>query len=76
VEPDEPSDYARTDTLNTSDTSWLLPAEAAAILKVHPRTVGRWVRKGKITRVQRTMGGHRRYDGPEIRGLADALKAA
>ena len=61
--------------MNTPDATWLLPAEAAAILKVHPRTVGRWVLAGKITRVQRTMGGHRRYDGPEIRGLAAALKA-
>ena len=78
MEPDEPSDYARTDTLDTPapDTSWLLPAEAAAILKVHPRTVGKWALAGKITRVQLTMGGHRRYDGPEIRDLADALKAA
>jgi excisionase family DNA binding protein len=64
------------DTLNTPapDAAWLLPAEAAAILKVHPRTVGKWAIKGKIT-AQRTLGGHRRYDGPEIRALADALKA-
>jgi DNA-binding transcriptional MerR regulator len=56
--------------------TWLLPAEAAAILKVHPRTVSVWARKGKITRVQRTIGGHRRYDAPEIFGLASALRAA
>ena len=56
-------------------STWLLPAEAAVILKVHPRTVSVWARKGKITRVQRTMGGHRRYDEPEIRGLAAAQKA-
>lgn len=61
--------------MNTPDTRWLLPAEAATILKVDPRTVGRWASAGKITRVQWTMGGHRRYDGPEIRALADALKA-
>jgi len=63
--------------LDTSapDATWLLPAEAAAILKVHPRTVGKWHLAGKITRVQRTLGGHRRYDEPEIRGLADAQKA-
>jgi excisionase family DNA binding protein len=59
----------------SAPSTWLLPAEAAAILKVHPRTVSVWARKGKITRVQFTLGGHRRYDGPEIRGLADALKA-
>lgn len=62
--------------MNTPDTRWLLPAEAAAILKVDPRTVGRWATAGKITLVQRTMGGHRRYDPPEILALADALKAA
>jgi hypothetical protein len=78
VKLEEPSDYARTDTLDTPapDTTWLMPAEAAAILKVHPRTVGKWALAGKITGVQRTLGGHRRYDGPEIRGLAAALKAA
>ena len=54
---------------------WLLPAEAAAILKVHPRTVSRLARAGKIS-VQRTPGGHGRYDEPEIRALADTLKAA
>ena len=62
--------------MNIPDATWLLPAEAAAILKVHPRTVSVWARKGKIKRVQRTLGGHRRYDGPEIRGLAAAQKAA
>ena len=55
--------------------SWLTPAKAAAILKVDPCTVARWANAGLIT-VQRTLGGHRRYDGPEIRGLAAAQKAA
>ena len=54
---------------------WLLPAEAAVILKVDPRTVARWASAGKIT-VQRTLGGHRRYEEPEIRALADALTEA
>jgi DNA-binding transcriptional MerR regulator len=58
------------------DARWLLPAEAAAILKVHPRTVGKWALAGKIAGVQRTMGGHRRYDEPEILALAASLKAA
>jgi excisionase family DNA binding protein len=51
---------------------WLTSAEAAAILKVHPRTVARWARAGKIS-VQRTFGGHGRYDGPEVRALATRL---
>ena len=54
--------------------SWLTPAKAAAILKVDPCTVARYANAGWIT-VQRTLGGHRRYDEPEIRALADALKA-
>lgn len=52
----------------------LQSAEAAAILKVHPHTVARWAREGKIS-VQRTLGGHGRYDESEIRALAAALKA-
>jgi excisionase family DNA binding protein len=55
------------------DAGWLLPAQAAAILKVHTRTVAKWARAGRITRVQWTAGGHRRYDGPEIRDLAASL---
>ena len=61
--------------MDAPDIRWLLPAEAAAILKVHPRTVARWARAGKIS-VQRTFGGHGRYDEPEIRALAAALKTA
>jgi excisionase family DNA binding protein len=61
--------------LNTPDSRWLPTSEAAAILKVHPHTVARWAREGKLS-VQRTLGGHGRYDEPEIRALADALKAA
>lgn len=55
---------------------WLMPAEAAAILKVHRRTVSVWANTGRITGVQFTMGGHRRYDETEIRRLAAALRAA
>ena len=61
--------------MDTPDADYLLPAEAAAILKVHPRTVTRLARAGKIS-VQRTPGGHGRYDPREIRALAAALKAA
>lgn len=59
-----------------SPDGWLLPAEAAAILKVHPRTVSVWANTGRIARVQFTMGGHRRYDEMEIRRIAAALRAA
>lgn len=72
------SDSGRTDTLDTPapDARWLLPAEAGIILKVHPRTVSNWANAGLITKVQFTLGGHRRYDEPEIRSIAAALKAA
>lgn len=60
--------------MDTPDARPLLTAQAAAILKVHPHTVARWAREGRIT-AQRTLGGHRRYDEPEIRALAAALKA-
>jgi len=56
--------------------SWLLPARAAAILKVDPGTVARWANAGRVSRVQRTLGGHRRYEESEIRALADALTEA
>lgn len=60
--------------MDAPDTRWLTTTGAAAILKVHPHTVARWAREGKIT-VQRTFGGHGRYDEPEILALAAQLKA-
>jgi excisionase family DNA binding protein len=55
---------------------WLLTAEVAAILKVHPHTVARWAREGKLN-TQRTLGGHRRYRESEIRALiADRAEVA
>ena len=38
----------------------MTPAQAAAALRVAPRTVARWAAEGKLTSV-RTPGGHRRY---------------
>lgn len=60
--------------MDTLDARPLLTSEAAVILKVHPHTVARWAREGKIS-VQRTLGGHGRYEPAEIRALAAALKA-
>ena len=46
----------------------LTPAEVAAMFRVHPKTVIRWAKAGKLTSI-RTLGGHRRYREAEIRAL-------
>lgn len=46
----------------------LNPSEAAAKFSVHPNTVVRWHKAGKISAF-RTLGGHRRYDASEIEKL-------
>jgi hypothetical protein len=40
--------------------AWLRPAQAAALLGVHPKTVGRYADEG-IVRCMLTLRGHRRY---------------
>ena len=40
--------------------------DAAAILKVHPFTVAKWIDRGKI-KAWRTAGGHRRVQGEDLR---------
>jgi excisionase family DNA binding protein len=46
----------------------LTPAEVATMFRVDPKTVTRWAKAGKLTSI-RTLGGHRRYRGSEVRGL-------
>jgi excisionase family DNA binding protein len=46
----------------------LLPAEVAVLLRVSPKTVTRWAKKGDLPSV-RTPGGHRRYKESVIRAL-------
>ena len=48
----------------------LTPAEVAAIFRVDPRTVGRWARAGRISRIS-TPGGHGRFRESEIRTLIE-----
>lgn len=48
----------------------LTPSEVAAMFRVDPKTVTRWVRDGKLSSV-RTLGGHRRYITSEVRALLD-----
>jgi len=46
--------------------------QAAAILQVHPRTVTRWAREGRLP-YMRTLGGHRVYEEAAIRKLLAEL---
>jgi DNA-binding transcriptional MerR regulator len=52
--------------------SYLRSAEAAAILKVPPKTVARWAQHALLP-YQRTLGGHRRYPEPATRQLLASL---
>jgi excisionase family DNA binding protein len=46
----------------------LTPAEVAGMLRVDPRTVSRWHRKGRIAGF-RTPGGQRRFRESDVRAL-------
>jgi excisionase family DNA binding protein len=48
----------------------LTAAEVAALLRVDPKTVTGWARKGRLSSI-RTLGGHRRYRVTEILSLLD-----
>lgn len=52
----------------------LTPAEVAAMFRVHPKTVTRWAKAGKLNCI-RTLGGnggHRRFYADEVRALLNA----
>lgn len=53
----------------------MTPAEVAAEFRVHPATVTRWARQGRLTWM-RTPGGHRRFSAREVRALIDRSAAA
>lgn len=50
----------------------LTPAEAAARLQVHPRTVAEWAKQGKLP-VQKTLGGNRRYPREGVEKVAQEM---
>jgi excisionase family DNA binding protein len=59
--------------VNEEEDALIERAEAAAILGVHPITVTRQARDGKIPH-ELTPGGHRRYRRSVIQAMADEAK--
>lgn len=59
-------------TLAETDPGWLLkPGEVAAIMRVDPKTVTRWVAAGKLPAI-RTPGKHRRVRAGDLyRAIAE-----
>jgi excisionase family DNA binding protein len=53
---------------------YLRAGDVARLLHVSPKTVARWATEGKLPYV-RTLGGHRRFSGPQIQELVDRLEA-
>lgn len=46
----------------------LTPGEVAALFRVDPKTVARWVKAGRISAI-RTPGGHNRFRESEVRAV-------
>jgi excisionase family DNA binding protein len=53
----------------------LFGTEVAAMFRVNPKTVTRWVKAGRLTLV-RTPGGGRRYREAEVRAAIDGTDTA
>jgi excisionase family DNA binding protein len=51
------------------DDRYLRAAEAARILRVSTKTLGRWAKDGRIPHVV-TLGGHRRFPSTAVHDLA------
>ncbi len=60
--------YTTPSQRGTAATALLTPSEVASMFRVDPKTVTRWAKAGKLTAI-RTLGGHRRYNEAEVRGL-------
>jgi excisionase family DNA binding protein len=54
----------------TPDDEWITRSEAAAILRVAPRTFDRWRQEGRITRYI-TPGRHPRYRRSDVLALLE-----
>jgi excisionase family DNA binding protein len=56
-----------TTSRGTSSAPRILPlSKVAEMFGVHPKTVTRWARSGKLPAGHRTLGGHRRWYEDEI----------
>lgn len=61
---------------NRPESDLLTPAEVAQAFRVHPKTVTRWAKTGRLTSI-RTPGNHRRYSRAEVNALrADSTQHA
>lgn len=56
-----------------SDLSYLRSSQAAKLLQVSTKTIGRWAREGKLDSVT-TIGGHRRYSRVAVEQLLTYMK--
>jgi len=54
---------------------YLRAAEAAALLHVSPKTIGRWAKEGKVAHIV-TLGGHRRFSRADVERLVRAMESS
>ncbi len=59
-------------TTRSNRGGFLTTSQAAKRLHVHPKTVARWAKEGRLECL-RTLGGHRRFDPHEVEQLAAEL---
>jgi excisionase family DNA binding protein len=59
------ADDIANDTVDAPSERLLLPREVAALMRVDPKTVTRWAKKGRISSVL-TPGGHRRIPSSAV----------
>ena len=53
---------------------YLRAAEAAALLHVSPKTIGRWAKEGKVAHIV-TLGGHRRFSRADVERLVHEMES-
>lgn len=61
-------------TMQRDGDRLLTPGEVASLFRVDPKTVTRWAKAGRVTRV-RTPGGHSRFWESEVQALLVADEA-
>jgi excisionase family DNA binding protein len=55
-------------TIMDEEGRLLKPSEISKMFRVHPKTVTRWAKAGRIGSI-RTPGGHRRFRETEVQAL-------